>query len=435
MAKKKQSSTSETRIQSRLREREREQQRIIFIALGIIAALVVIILAFGYWRTTIAILDDPIATVNGVTLKVREYQARARYESQVVLARLGQIQDAVSQFDSQDSSFAQIIQYYQNQYAQEQTRLLQVPSQALEDIIDDELVRQEAARRGIKVTPEEIDREIELGIKENLGYTRPTLTPTAGPSPTATNTPTVTLTPTSTATPSISPTATATLSATLTATPTEGPTGTPLPTQTPLGPDAYATEVGKLKESIGKSRYSFDDYRKIVEAQLLRERLNDVLGQEIKTTAEQIHARHILVKTFEEATKVEERLKAGEDFGKVAVEVSTDPSAQSNSGDLGWAPRGSFIKEFEDVAWQLNPLQISEPVTTTAGIHIIQLLEKDADHALDEAALANKRAEALTDWLQETRSAATTNIQRFFSTEYIPGEIRRLQTPAAQSQQ
>lgn len=435
MAKKKQSATSETRIQSRLREREREQQRIIFIALGIVAALVVIILAFGYWRTTIAILDDPIATVNGVTLKVREYQARARYESQVVLARLGQIQDAVSQFDSQDSSFAQIIQYYQNQYAQEQTRLLQVPSQALEDMIDDELVRQEAARRGITVTPEEVDREVELGIKENLGYTRPTLTPTAGPSPTSTNTPTVTLTPTSTATPSISPTATATLSVTLTATPTEGPTGTPLPTQTPLGPDAYATEVGKLKESISKSRYGFDDYRKIVEAQLLRERLNNALGQEIKTTAEQIHARHILVKTFEEATKVEERLKAGEDFGKVAVEVSTDPSAQSNSGDLGWAPRGSFIKEFEDAAWALSPLQISAPVTTTAGIHVIQLLEKDANHALDEAALTNKRAEALTDWLQQIRSAATTNIQRFFSTEYVPGEIRRLQTPAAQSQQ
>jgi parvulin-like peptidyl-prolyl isomerase len=434
MAKKKQSASTETRIQSRLREREREQQRIIFIALAIVAALVVIILAFGYWRTTIAVLDDPIATVNGVTLKVRAYQARARYDSQVVLARLSQIQDAVGQFDSKDPSFQQIIQFYQNQYSEEQTKLLQVPSQALEDIIDDELVRQEAARRGITVTPEEVDREIELGIKENLGYTRPTLTPTAGPSPTSTNTPTVTLTPTSTATPSISPTATATLSATLTATPTAGPTETPLPTQTPLGPDAYATEVGKLKENIGKSRYSFDDYRHIVEIQLLRDKLNTALGQEIKTTEEQIHARHILVKTFEEASKIEERLKAGEDFAKLAVELSADSSAQTNKGDLGWAPRGNFVKEFEDAAWALSPLQISQPVTTTFGVHIIQLLEKDANHTLDEAALTRKRGEALTDWLQQVRSAATTNIQRFFSTEYVPGEIRRLQTPSAQQQ-
>lgn len=434
MAKKKQSATTETRIQSRLREREREQQRIIFIALGIVAALVVIILAFGYWRTTIAILDDPVATVNGVTLKVRDYQARARYDSQVILGHLSQIQDAVSQFDSKDPSYQQIIQYYQNQYSQEQTSLLQVPSQALEDIIDDELVRQEATKRGITVTPAEVDREIELAIKENLGYARPTSTPTVGPSPTSTSTPTVTLTPTATATPSISPTATATLSATLTATPTLGPTETPLPTQTPLGPDAYATEVGKLKENISKSRYSFDDYRKIVEIQLLREKLNTALGQEIKTTAEEIHARHILVKTFEEAQKVEERLKAGEDFGKLAVELSTDPSAQTNKGDLGWAPRGNFVKEFEDAAWALSPLQISEPVTTTFGVHVIQLLEKDPNHILDEAALSQERAQALTKWLQQARAAATTNIQRYFSLEYVPSEIRRLQTPAAQQQ-
>ncbi|TAH51292.1 MAG: hypothetical protein EYC68_11340 [Chloroflexota bacterium] len=431
MAKKNQPTTV-TRKQSRLREREQEQQRIIFIALGIVAALVIIILGVGYWRTQIAYLNDTIATVNGVPVTVRAYQARARYDAQLILSRLSQIQAAVSQFDLNDPTYKTIADYYQNQYAQEQSQLLQVSSKALEDVIDDELVRQEAAKRGITVTPEEIDREIELGLKENLGYARPTNTATAGPSPTSTNTPTATLTPTNTATPSVSPTATATLSATLAATPTLGPTETPLPTQTPLGPEAYATEVANLKENITKARYSFDDYRQIVAVNLLRERLNDALGKEVKTTAEQIHARHILVKTFEEAQKVEERLKAGEDFGTLAAELSIDPSAKENKGDLGWATRGSYVTEFENAVWALQPLQVSEPVTTSFGIHVIQLLEKDANRTLDESALARERVQALDDWLQRTRSAATTIIQRFFSTDYVPAEIRKLQSSGTQ---
>jgi parvulin-like peptidyl-prolyl isomerase len=431
MAKKKQSEPAVTRKQSRLREREQEQQRILFIALGIIAALIVVILAVGYWRTSIAILDETIAIVNNVPLKVHTYQARARYNAQVILSRVAQIQEQLQQFNQNDPSFQQIVQFYQNQLAEQQVELLQVSSKSLEDIIDDELVRQEAAKRGIVVTPEEVDREIELGIKASLGYERPTRTPTSGPSPTPTNTGTPTLTPTNTATPSVSPTATATLTATLTATPTEGPTATPLPTQTPLSAEAYATEVAKLQQNVADSRYSFEDYRAIVEVQMLRERLNEVLAQDVKTTEEQIHARHILVDTYEQAKAIEERLAAGEDFGELAAELSTEPGAAESKGDLGWAPRGQYVTEFENAVWALEPMQISEPVTTTFGVHIIQLLEKDPNHPMSPDQIETARGSALSEWLQQVRVAATTSISRFFNTEYVPGEIRRLQTPSA----
>jgi parvulin-like peptidyl-prolyl isomerase len=432
MAKKKQQST-ETRKQSRLREREQEQQRIVFIALGIVAALILFILVFGYWRTQLAVLDETIATVNGVPLQVRQYQARARYDAQVVLGRLGQLRDALQQFDPNDPQMASIVKYYEDQYTQEQASLLQVPGQALENLIGDELVRQEAKRRGITVTPQEVNSEIEYQIKASLGYERPTRTPTAGPSPTATHTSTATLTPTNTATPSISPTATAALTATLTATPTEGPTETPGPTQTPLSADAYSTEVAKLSENLGKNHYTLDDYRKIIEAQLLREKLNDALAQDIKTTAEEIHVEHILVADFAAAQNVIQRLKNGEDFGKLAEEVSTDPSAKTNKGDLGWITRdASLVQEFKDAAWSLPVLQVSDPVTSTYGVHVLKVLEKDANHALDEAALAEKRAQAVDEWLKQARDTAGANIQRFFSDSYVPSEIRRLQTPSAQ---
>ncbi len=409
-----------------MRERDQEQQRVLFIALGIIAALIVIILAVGYWRVVIAVQDETIATVNGVPLKVRDYQARARFDAQTILARMNSIQEAFQQFDANDPAMSSLVQYYQNQLAQDQQALQQAPSKALENLIDDELVRQEAARRNITVTAADIDREIELSVNENLGYERPTTTPTAGPSPTPTNTNTPTLTPTNTATPSISPTATATLSATLVPTPTEGPTEMPAPTQTPLSPEAYKTEVAKLYENLGKMKISIDDYRKIVAVDLLRQRLNDALGVEVKTTAEQVHVEHILVKTFEEAQAVETRLRAGEDFAALAAELSIDPSAKTNKGDLGWATRGQFIQEFDTAAFSLPVLQVSEPITTSFGVHIIQVLERDANRALDANALAQARASALTDWLQSARAAAASSILRYFDAQYIPSELKKL---------
>lgn len=416
MAKKNQSQQIETRKQSRVREREQEQQRVLFIVLGIVAALIVVILGVGYWRTVIAVQDETIATVNGVSLPVHAYQARLRYDTQSILARVNSIQQAMQQFDPNDTSMASIVQYYQQQLSQEQTALLQVQSKALENLIDDELVRQEAKRRGITVTPDEVSREIELSIKENLGYERPTGTPTAGPSPTATQT----------LTPTLAPTVSAAVTMTLAAPPTQGPTETPLPTQTPLGPEAFATEEAKLKENIGKLKINFDDYRKIVETDLLREKLNAALGKEIQTTAEQIHVEHILVKTFEEAQKVSARLQAGEDFSKLAAELSIDPSAKTNQGNLGWAVKGQFVQEFDDAAFALPVLQVSNPVTTSFGVHLIRVLEKDANRALDESALERKRATALSDWLKQIRAMAGTDIKSYFAIEYVPNDIKRL---------
>ena len=145
MAKKPQSNSVETRKQSRPREREQEQLRVIYLALGIVAALVVVIFAFGYWKTTIAILDETIATVNGVPLTVRDYQLRARDDTQVILAQLQQIQSTLSQFDPSDQitrCFSNII----NSNIPQNRQMVQVSGQALEDLIDDELVRQEAKK-------------------------------------------------------------------------------------------------------------------------------------------------------------------------------------------------------------------------------------------------------------------------------------------------
>jgi peptidyl-prolyl cis-trans isomerase C len=94
---------------------------------------------------------------------------------------------------------------------------------------------------------------------------------------------------------------------------------------------------------------------------------------------QEIHARHILVATEDEAKDIAERLKKGEDFATLAKEKSKDANAEG--GDLGWFARGQMLKPFEDAAFALDVGQVSEPVQTQFGWHIIKVEEK-RDQAL-----------------------------------------------------
>ena len=92
---------------------------------------------------------------------------------------------------------------------------------------------------------------------------------------------------------------------------------------------------------------------------------------------ERVHARHILVSDDENLAIVQEELKAGKSFDVIAEEHSIDPGSASNGGDLGEFPRGVMVKEFEEAAFALqNPGDVSEPVKTQFGWHVIKLEER-----------------------------------------------------------
>jgi peptidyl-prolyl cis-trans isomerase C len=86
---------------------------------------------------------------------------------------------------------------------------------------------------------------------------------------------------------------------------------------------------------------------------------------------EEIHARHILVASEADAQAALKRLKAGEDFAKVAKDVSKDPG--SEGGDLGWFTKDRMVPAFADAAFKLQEGQLSEPVKSEFGWHIIQV--------------------------------------------------------------
>jgi peptidyl-prolyl cis-trans isomerase C len=108
------------------------------------------------------------------------------------------------------------------------------------------------------------------------------------------------------------------------------------------------------------------------------EALHKVYDQAVKEMGkeEEVHARHILVETEDEAKAVLAELKKGADFEKLAKEKSKDPSAAQNGGDLGYFSKGQMVPEFAETAFKLAKGQLSEPVKTQFGWHIIKVEDK-----------------------------------------------------------
>src|SRR3954467_13889515 len=97
---------------------------------------------------------------------------------------------------------------------------------------------------------------------------------------------------------------------------------------------------------------------------------------------QEVHARHILVETEDQAKKSEDQLKKGADFAELAKKESKDPGA-SDGGDLGFFTKDQMVPEFSAVAFALEPGKISDPVKTQFGWHIIKVEEKRTRKAPD----------------------------------------------------
>jgi peptidyl-prolyl cis-trans isomerase C len=112
-------------------------------------------------------------------------------------------------------------------------------------------------------------------------------------------------------------------------------------------------------------------------AALTEEAMREVYNEAVKSMSgqEEVRARHILVETEEEAKAILEKLKAGADFAALAKEKSKDPGA-AEGGDLGYFSKEQMVPEFAEVAFKMYPGQISNPVKTKFGWHIIKVEDK-----------------------------------------------------------
>lgn len=124
-----------------------------------------------------------------------------------------------------------------------------------------------------------------------------------------------------------------------------------------------------------------------------------------------VRASHILVKTEEEGKEVLKRLNAGEEFGKLALELSIDKASAQQGGDLGYFGKGSMIAEFEDAAFALNVGETSGLVKTEVGYHIIKVEDrKDTYEALKDDMISILKENKYLEKIQDLRENAKVKV-------------------------
>jgi peptidyl-prolyl cis-trans isomerase C len=154
--------------------------------------------------------------------------------------------------------------------------------------------------------------------------------------------------------------------------------------------------------------YGYDpaSFRQALARSIASAWMRDQIAASVPKTAEQVRARQILLYNADQAKEVLGLLKAGNDFGNLAA--TYDPVTR---GDLGWFPRGYLLDgKLEEVAFSLQPEAYSEIVETLAGYHILQVLERDAQHPLSPEALLVLQMQAVQGWLEERRSQSEVQI-------------------------
>jgi peptidyl-prolyl cis-trans isomerase C len=149
---------------------------------------------------------------------------------------------------------------------------------------------------------------------------------------------------------------------------------------------SQAAEQQKLADRPDvKHRLSFDRNRLLMESLLQdagKTALSDAAEHQVYDEAikqaksvEEVHARHILVPTEDEAKAILAQLKGGADFATLAKEKSKDPGA-AEGGDLGYFTKDQMVPEFAEVAFKLDKGQLSDPVKTQFGWHVIKVEDK-----------------------------------------------------------
>jgi peptidyl-prolyl cis-trans isomerase C len=169
-------------------------------------------------------------------------------------------------------------------------------------------------------------------------------------------------------------------------------------------------EMGISEENLDEWKvtngYSDESFKRALILAISSAWMRDKIISEVPSTAEQVHAKQILLHDSSQADAVYAQLLAGIDFDSLAVEY--DPV---NGGDLGWFPRGYLIvSELDETAFSLEPGSISEIIETPLGYHIIMVIERDLQYPLNANTRRAVQLQVLAEWLEAKRSLSDIEV-------------------------
>jgi parvulin-like peptidyl-prolyl isomerase len=165
-----------------------------------------------------------------------------------------------------------------------------------------------------------------------------------------------------------------------------------------------------LSAWLAEMGYTLENLKTDLVEEMLAAQMVEQIVVEVVDTTEQVHARHILVSTMEDAAWLRGKVINGVDFAEMARQYSLDPSTRLAGGDLGWfPPRYLLIPEVEEAAFNLQPGEVSEVIESRLGFHIVQTIDRGIQ-PLSPDALRRLREQTITEWLASQRETAEIQI-------------------------
>jgi len=169
-----------------------------------------------------------------------------------------------------------------------------------------------------------------------------------------------------------------------------------------------------FQQELVRSELSETDYLQMIEAVVVTDKLRETFLAEVPASADSVHYRQIVVSEQDIAHDIKQQIEAGGDFAALAAESSLDPETKDDGGDVGWVPRGVLDSQTEELLFLLEPGEITTLPIGSAAL-IIEMLEKDGDHPVEEDQKEPLAARLFDEWIQEQQQPI--EVQNFVLSE------------------
>ena len=170
-------------------------------------------------------------------------------------------------------------------------------------------------------------------------------------------------------------------------------------------------DAARFERWLKASGLTPESLREQVRMDLLTAAMRDQVTEALPRKAEHVRVRHILLSEESVGQEVLNEVAAGKDFVALARQYSEDQVTRGEGGDLGFLPWGVMPPAFDEAAFSLQAGQVSGLVRSQSGLHIIQVVERDAERAVEQADWPAVQQRAFEDWLAEIH--ARSDIQRY----------------------
>ncbi|HEC33625.1 MAG TPA: hypothetical protein ENI37_02790 [Chloroflexi bacterium] len=354
----------------------REARMTRWLIAGAVAVLVLVaaILLYGYLAEVVFRAREPVAVVKGTPITTADFEARVRYHRITLRQELGLYTAQRMNLDPTDPEVAPLFDQLDQMIRRLEAQLspqyaVALGGQVLDEMVQETLIRQEAAQRGITISQEEIDQAIEqqFGYRQDATAQEPA-PPIAGP---------------------------------VTTTQPVTPTGS-------LTREAFEQQYKRYVESVLEpSGLGEEGFRALVEGSLLYERVHEAIVGDILTVVDQVQVRYIALPSEEEAIQIVERLDAEESWEEIVAEIEADESSPAHASQPGWQTEAFIAEQFgtetSQTVFEAQVGTYTQPFLGNDGrYYVIQVLGHE-ERELDPLMQAYERNRVFQEWLDLQR--------------------------------